>query len=221
MTDNKRRADDKNLDSRHLHYKRMARQLRADLADAGLDVSHGQALELVAHQHGAKDWNTLVGSGDDALPISDTGPVAEVLPAREVTQVHEVVPFLHPRSMAASLAFYQGVLGFSMALAWPSREDVRWCRLELGHAALMLQAASSPGSGALGEGLSLNFTCSNALAVYDAAVVAGISLQEPFVGNHMWVVVLHDPDGCRVEFESPTTAPEESTLSQIHDGRTG
>ena len=32
--------------------------LYASLADAGNAVSHGQALELVARQHGYRDWNT-------------------------------------------------------------------------------------------------------------------------------------------------------------------
>lgn len=36
-----------------------ARALREALAARGTPVSHSQALELVAHQHGARDWNTL------------------------------------------------------------------------------------------------------------------------------------------------------------------
>jgi len=31
----------------------------------------------------------------------------------------------------------------------------------------------------------------------------------------MWVMVLYDPDGCRIEFESNTLDPEEATLSQV------
>jgi lactoylglutathione lyase len=201
-------------------YKRMARRLRGELADAGMPVSHGQALEYVAHLHGARDWNTLAATASDR-PESARAPAAADIPAAVPVQVHEVVPFLHPSSMTASLAFYQGVLGFRIALCWPSSDDIRWCRLKLGNAAIMLQEPSRrPGeaarpAGRLGDGLSLNFTCSNALAVYDTAVAAGLSLEEPFVGNHMWVVVLHDPDGCRIEFESNTLAPEEATLSQV------
>jgi len=43
----------------------------------------------------------------------------------------------------------------------------------------------------------------------------GLSPEEPFVENHMWVVVLYDPAGCRIEFESNTLDPEKATLSQI------
>jgi hypothetical protein len=39
-------------------YKRQAKALRAELGD----LSHAQALELVAKQHGARNWNTLHAS---------------------------------------------------------------------------------------------------------------------------------------------------------------
>ncbi|MEQ9638949.1 MAG: glyoxalase superfamily protein [Alphaproteobacteria bacterium] len=39
--------------------KAQAKALRAALADTGDEVGHGRALELVAHQHGYRDWNTL------------------------------------------------------------------------------------------------------------------------------------------------------------------
>jgi lactoylglutathione lyase len=197
------------------HYKQMARRLRAYLAELGVVISQSQALEMVAHQHGARDWDTLAGSIDNppAAPLRlDRVGAANV-------QVHEVVPFLHPASLERSLAFYRDILGFRIALSWPSPDDMRWCRLEHGQATLMLQEPGElhqrPPGTALGQGLSLTFTCSDALVVYDAVVAAGVAVEEPFVGNHMWVVTLHDPDGCRLEFQSPTLAPEESTLSQV------
>ncbi|WP_425098714.1 glyoxalase superfamily protein [Tropicibacter sp. S64] len=39
--------------------KAQAKALRQALQAAGTPVSHAQALELVARQHGARDWNTL------------------------------------------------------------------------------------------------------------------------------------------------------------------
>ena len=39
--------------------KAQAKALRAGLQAQGTAISHAQALELVAKQHGAKDWNTL------------------------------------------------------------------------------------------------------------------------------------------------------------------
>lgn len=39
--------------------KAQAKTLRADLAARGQAITHAQALETVAHQWGARDWNTL------------------------------------------------------------------------------------------------------------------------------------------------------------------
>jgi len=39
--------------------KAEARALRAELARCGTELNHAQALERVAHAHGARDWNTL------------------------------------------------------------------------------------------------------------------------------------------------------------------
>ncbi len=39
--------------------KVQAKRLRADLAARGQIISHAQALETIAHQWGARDWNTL------------------------------------------------------------------------------------------------------------------------------------------------------------------
>ncbi len=39
--------------------KAQAKRLRATLTAAGTPCSHAQALEAIAHQWGARDWNTL------------------------------------------------------------------------------------------------------------------------------------------------------------------
>jgi hypothetical protein len=39
--------------------KAQAKRLRAELAAQGIDMTHSQTLETIAHQHGSKDWNTL------------------------------------------------------------------------------------------------------------------------------------------------------------------
>ena len=40
-------------------YKAQAKRLRAKLCESGTVISHSEALEMVASQHGARDWNTL------------------------------------------------------------------------------------------------------------------------------------------------------------------
>ncbi|ANK83516.1 MAG: hypothetical protein TEF_15075 [Rhizobiales bacterium NRL2] len=53
--------------------KRQAKRLRASLEAAGQTVGHGRALELIAHQHGYRDWNTLhaaIGNRPPPPPLS-------------------------------------------------------------------------------------------------------------------------------------------------------
>lgn len=55
--------------------KAQAKRLRAGLQAAGTPVSHAQALELLAHQHGARDWNTLQARAAGTTPaIPDPAP---------------------------------------------------------------------------------------------------------------------------------------------------
>lgn len=42
--------------------KTQAKRLRADLGKDGQLIGHGKSLEIVAHQYGYKDWNTLHAS---------------------------------------------------------------------------------------------------------------------------------------------------------------
>lgn len=58
-------------------YKSLARRLRDALAAEGLSVSHGKALDIVARQQGARDWNTLAAqSKAGASPADGHRPTA-------------------------------------------------------------------------------------------------------------------------------------------------
>ena len=46
--------------------KAQAKRLRAGLNAAGTSCTHAQALEAIAHQWGARDWNTLCARATDA-----------------------------------------------------------------------------------------------------------------------------------------------------------
>ena len=48
--------------------KAQAKRLRGDLAERGQTISHAQALETIAHQWGARDWNTLAALATTAHP---------------------------------------------------------------------------------------------------------------------------------------------------------
>lgn len=138
--------------------------------------------------------------------------------------VKQAVPFFGVTDLEASLKFYVEGLGFTMKLSWVPEhpEDqpsgkIRWCWLELGEAALMLQEflPERRPSEPLGTGASICFMCDDALALYREFKSRGIHpITRPFVGNRLWVVSLRDPDGYRIDFESPTDAPEETELEE-------
>ncbi|HZI57091.1 MAG TPA: VOC family protein [Verrucomicrobiae bacterium] len=143
--------------------------------------------------------------------------------AKTEVNVQQAVPFFMVSSMEASLRFYVDGLGFAMTKKWTPDGDgkVRWCWLELGKAALMLQEFrkdhhpnSGRPEGSLGAGVSICFTCRDALEIYRQLIARGIEAQRPFVGNNMWVTSLRDPDGYRIDFESYTDAPEESVYAE-------
>ncbi|SFR08821.1 glyoxalase superfamily protein [Poseidonocella sedimentorum] len=48
--------------------KDQAKRLRLKMAEDGTPISHARALELVAHQHGFRDWNTMVAAIGDGPP---------------------------------------------------------------------------------------------------------------------------------------------------------
>jgi uncharacterized glyoxalase superfamily protein PhnB len=138
--------------------------------------------------------------------------------------VKQAVPFWGVTEMEASLRFYVEGLGFKMTNSWipgPGEHNpdgrIRWCWLELGNAAIMLQEflLERRPKEPLGNGTSVVFTCNDALALYRDFKSRGIvPRNRPFVGNRLWVVPLSDPDGYRIEFSSPTDAPEESELEE-------
>jgi len=135
------------------------------------------------------------------------------------SNVKESVPFFGVSNMEQSLRFYVDGLGFTMRNKWIDEGKLRWCWLQHGGAALMLQEFRREGhdswvpEGKLGVGVSVCFTCQDALAIYRDITARGVQAKRPFVGNAMWVVGVTDPDGYKLYFESPTDVPEETELS--------
>jgi catechol 2,3-dioxygenase-like lactoylglutathione lyase family enzyme len=135
----------------------------------------------------------------------------------------QAVPFLGVSNIEASIRYYVDGLGFEMTNKWIDEGKLRWCRLQRGGAALMLQEFKKEGhdswapEGKVGVGVSICFICEDALAIYREVTARGIQAAKPFVGNGMWVTSLSDPDGYRIEFESYTEVPEETEYSG-HEG---
>src|SRR5271170_6105039 len=95
--------------------------------------------------------------------------------------VQQAVPFLMVTNMEASLRFYVDGLGFEMTKSWTPEDKIRWCWLQLGGAALMLQEylKDRVPEGKLGRGVSVCFQCKDALALYHAFKSRGILPKNP------------------------------------------
>ncbi len=139
-------------------------------------------------------------------------------PMSQGSNVQQTVPLLAVADMTAAVKFYVDGLGFAITRRWDDQGKLRWCRMELGGAALMLQEFAKEGhdswrpEGKVGEGVMLYFVCTDALAVHRAARARGLIPTVPVVENAMWVTRLEDPDGYRLAFESATDVPEETVF---------
>ena len=67
------------------------------------------------------------------------------------------------------------------------------------------------------QDVALCLVCDDAVALYRELVARGLEVKEPFVGNGEWVASVADPDGNRLDFESPTDVAEETRLSEVEE----
>ena len=149
----------------------------------------------------------------DSKTLFDTAMEVQVSDAPNVRQA---VPFFNVKDIEASVRFYVDGLGFTITRQWEPDGRIRWCWLELDQVAVMLQEYWKDGrpggwpTGPLGQGVSICFMCADAIAVYRDAKARGLKPARPFVGNNLWVTSFIDPDGYRLDFESPTDVPEDT-----------
>jgi lactoylglutathione lyase len=135
--------------------------------------------------------------------------------------VQQSVPFFRVSNIQESLRFYADGLGFDMTNQWIDDGVLRWCWLQNGGAALMLQEFRKEGHDSwvpackVGEGVSISFMCKDSIEIYKRAIAKGLNASKPVVGNGLWVTYLSDPDGYRIDFESPTDVPEDTELSDV------
>jgi len=138
--------------------------------------------------------------------------------------IERAVPFFAVSDIQRSMRYYVDGLGFEKKLDWVVDGEMRWCWLEQGGAALMLQAYAREGdhawspSGKPGEGVTIYFMCDDVIATYREFTARGIEAAPPFVGNGMWVTYLRDPDGYSLAFESVADAPEGTRYEDIEAG---
>ena len=134
--------------------------------------------------------------------------------------VKQAIPFFRVSNIEESVRYYVEGLGFEMTKEWAVDGKLRWCSLQHGSAAIMLQEFPKEGhdswvpEGKVGQGVSICFICEDALAIFRQITSRGIEASRPFVGNGMWVTSLSDPDGYKIDFESYTDVPEETVFAE-------
>jgi catechol 2,3-dioxygenase-like lactoylglutathione lyase family enzyme len=176
-------------------HKQMATRLRADLAERGVTVSHSQALEIVAHQHGARDWNTLVAR-PDASPSTPTGDGS-------------AVPILRIFDRDKALEFYVDYLGFSLDWEHGGHADHSplYAQVSRGPAVLHLSehhGDASPGGAAL-------LPIVDVATLHEALQRQDYAYANPGVRDEDWgrVMVVVDPFSNRIVFHQPVAAEVE------------
>ena len=105
--------------------------------------------------------------------------------------------------MERSVAFYVDGLGFELRHKWVKHDELRWCWLQHGDSALMLETFQGETPANVGAGFTLYFICDDAKAAHREFKARGVQVGDTFVGNNMDVFYFKDPDGYRLSFESP------------------
>ena len=165
--------------------KAMARRLRAALAVRGVDISHSEALELVARQLGARDWNTAA-AGPQALD-------------------GHVIPILRIFDEAKAMEFYVDFLGFRVDWRDESHgPEPTYTQVSRGEARLHLSGHhgdASPGSGVL-------LPVTDARALQQALRAKRYAYANPGLQELPWgrVVTVIDPFSNRLVFHEPNAA---------------
>jgi lactoylglutathione lyase len=94
------------------------------------------------------------------------------LDTKIATNVQQAVPFFRVSNIEASLRYYVDGLGFQVTKKWIDEGKLRWCWLQHGGAAVMLQEFRKEGydswvpTAKVGEGVSIYCQCEDALRIY-------------------------------------------------------
>lgn len=121
----------------------------------------------------------------------------------------QLVPLLNVEDVAASIAFYERVLGAVVENQWQMDGTVRWARCAFDGGKLMLNAPDGAASAPRGRraefaDVVLYLMCDDALERRSQLRASGVSVGEishVSYGNDEFA--LRDPDGYAIRFSSP------------------
>ncbi len=172
----------------HSDLKQQAKRLRTSLAGRGIEVTHGEALEHLAHQHGARDWNTLA-----ARPAEDT-----------VRPFGPVIPVLRIFDVAKAREFYTEYLGFEIA----------WEHVVDDHAPVYLEAHRdgavlhlSEHHGDASPGATVRVLVADVMGLHRELHERDYPYARPGIETEPWglEVTVLDPFANRIVFHQPTS----------------
>lgn len=168
--------------------KGMAKAARAKLAEQGIEISHAQALEIVARQFGFDTWNILSAKLETDAQPGPQGP--EFQPA---------IPILRIFDEAKAREFYEGFLGFH--IDWEHRFHPGaplYCQVSSG----VLKIHLSEHSGDASPGGNMVVTMRGVEAFQKGLIAKNYKYNRPGLEKQDWGLECQviDPFGNRIRF---------------------
>ncbi len=169
--------------------KSMARRLRAELAARDVALSHSEALELVAHQYGVRDWNTLA-----ARPPGDAAAAPPEGPA---------VPILRIFDRSKAVEFYVDYLGFTLDWEHGGHADHSPLYVQVTRGAARLHLSEHHGDASPGGAALIPVT--DVEALHGELHGRDYDYASPGIRDEEWgrVLVVIDPFHNRLVFHQP------------------
>ena len=129
--------------------------------------------------------------------------------------VTNIIPLLYVADPEASLAFYEGALGFTVVQQVAPDAGYFWCQLESGGARLMLNSYGDGRAATLrlpdDFGCILYFGCDDVHALTARLREKGYEVTGPEAQDYgLDQIFLRDPDGLQVCLTSPTDFSRQS-----------
>jgi catechol 2,3-dioxygenase-like lactoylglutathione lyase family enzyme len=172
--------------------KTMAKTLREELAAQSRDISHAQALELVAHMFGFADWNT------HAARIAAEEAEAEASRNAGVT-FKAAIPIIRSFDEAKAREFYCDFLGF--AVDWEHRfHPGAPLYMQLSRGDLLVHLSEHHGDASPG---STSFCRMHGIEAFHGELIAkNYRNNRPGLEKADWglEVTVNDPFGNRIRF---------------------